>query len=649
MNRLIPLLLLLFACQAIADDFAVVSQAIPTSTGAQSTTSTDLASQTGVGSIYLLGHGTVVDTSISSQIVSGAILNIGLSDATNEELQIACINDDEATQDAEHRLVSTRLLYFDDPACDLGTITDFAAANGGVTNGQALQWDGASAAVPLMAVGLLAGSHWNVATGIIDEGTTSEDAIIGGASTVTGLGFTPEAVIFTYTGQDASQSTTEARSGFGFAAGVTTTVTTRAVALYVEDNVAAGATDAYVANNRTGVMIDNTSVVRSVELTEFTSGGFDVTMRDAAGSNGVIYYMALESSTYDFDVGSFDVPTSGNETVSTSVDPEMLIQVMTQVTSENTFTSGAAAGSLSVFMTDIDDDMIGITQSNEESADPTNVNQTVSDYNVVLLDDGTKDIEGTTALEEGQFVLTLTNNPASVTKNIYLAAGPAKTELTDNLLIRLQLDEGTGTSIADETSTWTCTASDSSWVVDGTYGDVYVSTTTNNIDCGDETLGGTDFTWSMWIYPDTLTGDQMLVTKYVTSAGGRSFRLLVDADVDLRFLVSDDGTSNEERQAPGVSIIDENWYNLIVTYASGVWALYIDDGAAETTNGDFSTELSIHDGTANLYVGSLTGSTSGFRGRMREVAIWDRVLKSGERTAVFNDNWDDGSPLRRRR
>jgi len=408
----------------MAEDFAVMSQAFKSTTGMQDYTSTDLSSQTGVAAIYLNGYGTVLDTSVSSQIVAHGQLNIGFQGSTtNGTLQVSTLEDAQANQDAAHRRVNTRVIYRVSPG-NVASVSDFASENNFVTDGSKIQVDGTASPDELIVAGLFAGSHWSTAGGTVSIGTTSQNSIILGPDTVTGLSFQPEAVLITYTGLASTTSATEARTGFGWAVD-NGGIKQRAHATFANDNTAAGETDGIIETDRIGTMIDGTGVVRSIELTAFNSDGFDITQRDAVGASGTFHWFALASTSFEFDAGTFDVPTSGSQNVSTLVDPEGLIQVLTHLTAVDSHTSGAAAGSMSICLTDLGDDHRCITWSNEEGVATTNVKQTVSDYTVVLADDGTKDIEGLTTLGTGQFTIAPTNFPASLTKNIFLAFGQA--------------------------------------------------------------------------------------------------------------------------------------------------------------------------------------------------------------------------------
>lgn len=236
-----------------------------------------------------------------------------------------------------------------------------------------------------------------------------------------------------------------------------------------------------------------------------------------------------------------------------------------------------------------------------------------------------------------------------------LFAAVANAALTDGLLVRLKLDEGAGTSAADQAGNYTCTLDAASWVNDATRGDVYLSSATNFIDCGSVSVPvGPDMTIAFWMLkegePNPLN---FVVTKYAAVTDGRSFRVAIQDDNDTWVQVSVDGAGNEIQQVTD-NVPDAAWVHVIVTFDSGVFNGYYDN-TLQADDGDF-VATDIFDSATNspFCIGHVNcgGGGQGFVGRLSEVAIWDRVLTAQERTDVFNDNWEPASNLlllRRRR
>lgn len=226
---------------------------------------------------------------------------------------------------------------------------------------------------------------------------------------------------------------------------------------------------------------------------------------------------------------------------------------------------------------------------------------------------------------------------------LLLAAQVSAQDLSSGLILHLPLDEGTGTSATDEAGNYTCTLDAESWDTgDATYGNVYVSSATNEISCGSVSVPiSTAATWAFWMKETSEpSANNYVITKYNTATNARQFRVYTNTSDQIVLQVSSDGANNEV-QLSTASSADSTWQHIIVTFSSGTYLVYYDN-SVQTVDADFTTHTSMFDSTTNsvFCIGSVNcANIQGFVGSLRHVAIWDRVLSSAERALVFADSW----------
>ena len=217
--------------------------------------------------------------------------------------------------------------------------------------------------------------------------------------------------------------------------------------------------------------------------------------------------------------------------------------------------------------------------------------------------------------------------------------------LTDGLLTRHLLDEGTGTLAADSAGTRDGSLNTASWVNDATHGNVWNPTTlTHRITCSTGSLVTTNnLTVAFRARIDTLPAfNGRIVGHRIPSAGNISWLVYADGNQHMRFQVSGDGTNLATEATIGGTFFSlGTWFHTVVTFSAGV-ANFYKDGATTpygVTNGTLDQTTIFDATTSPLYFGAYDDGDTSMLGLLSDVAIWNRVLTEAERTDVYNGTW----------
>jgi hypothetical protein len=217
--------------------------------------------------------------------------------------------------------------------------------------------------------------------------------------------------------------------------------------------------------------------------------------------------------------------------------------------------------------------------------------------------------------------------------------------------VRWDLDEGSGTTTADQTgsnnngtlggtSAWSTTAHSGgeSVLFDGTT--TYISPT-NGSSVVDS---ASSFSVSLWAYPTTTTGTHGVIAVGGTAASGSSGFFIKQDPTNLRWVFdmpqTDTSAPTEDQLATAnSSLVANTWYHLVGTYngATKVMAFYL--------NGSVVASM-VHGGTpwtagGALQVGRLrwNGSLADyFKGNIDDVRVYPRVLSATEVGYLYNDD-----------
>lgn len=155
----------------------------------------------------------------------------------------------------------------------------------------------------------------------------------------------------------------------------------------------------------------------------------------------------------------------------------------------------------------------------------------------------------------------------------------------------------------------------------------------------------TTITWELWIYPETVTGQQGLITKW--DDGVEEWAIYLEGSkvrVDVGAAAPAGLGVNYEQSS--VDIVAKTWTSLFVTYSAGTVAIWIDgvEDTGSTTTG--TIPVTITDTATVVRLGNFVdadglGATSAYTGRLAEVFIYDAVLAAGVITSLFNEQLQD--------
>jgi hypothetical protein len=148
----------------------------------------------------------------------------------------------------------------------------------------------------------------------------------------------------------------------------------------------------------------------------------------------------------------------------------------------------------------------------------------------------------------------------------------------------------------------------------------------------DLNITGTTITISMWIYPDTLTGPDILLIKEfsgnATSSSNNDYAIYINSSNKVVFKLTSTTLTS------GTSISTTEWQHITAVYNGSSMLIYIN---GELENGNTSYSLAIANASsgdviigANSVVGEL------FNGKMRDIRIYNSALSDDDIKLIYN-------------
>ena len=156
---------------------------------------------------------------------------------------------------------------------------------------------------------------------------------------------------------------------------------------------------------------------------------------------------------------------------------------------------------------------------------------------------------------------------------------------------------------------------------------------TDYLQCDNPRLntGDWDYSWSLWIYTNTLTGDAGIITcGNGSTLPANNHMLIYRQGSELKYYTSDGtGTWTTVQK----TIAASTWYHVVVTNnaATKTMSLIVNNGTPATTT--YTTHAS---GIATHTRVGMYPSPVYFYGKIDELAHWERVLTASEITALYN-------------
>lgn len=152
-----------------------------------------------------------------------------------------------------------------------------------------------------------------------------------------------------------------------------------------------------------------------------------------------------------------------------------------------------------------------------------------------------------------------------------------------------------------------------------------------------------DFTFSVWALIEDKTADRTIFSKFDSVGNNREYSLDYDTLEDkFRWTVTHDGgiTSSGIVYSSGVGHVQENnWYHIVAGHDSVENYLTIQVNTSGNVGEQAKQHYSagIHDGTAGLCIGLRDDSTTPWDGTISHFGLWNKVLGSGEVTALYDE------------
>jgi len=285
---------------------------------------------------------------------------------------------------------------------------------------------------------------------------------------------------------------------------------------------------------------------------------------------------------------------------------------------------------------------------------------------------GTKTSDGTGVGSFSSVIEGLTLNTtyfvrAYATNSVGTAYGPQvsfTTEdltLMDDLISYWKFDQSEGNSATDATGNWSLDlVNDPSWFTPGKKG--------NAIDFGTEsirylektgfyTTNKNTYSLAAWVYLEDGSADLKYIMgmnsgAYVEAAGAAEVKLYLNAENKLVAMYHTNdgalhGTEFVMSRTSGASLLLNTWYHVVGVIDNGTVQLYINgqiDNSEATENSVKSnfyiTNGRVTIGNARLYRQAYV-ATRWWRGKLDEVGIWSRPLRSTDVITLYNG----GDPL----
>jgi len=216
-----------------------------------------------------------------------------------------------------------------------------------------------------------------------------------------------------------------------------------------------------------------------------------------------------------------------------------------------------------------------------------------------------------------------------------------------SLIAHWKLDEQTGTSIADSagtnTGTWAGTGGQGITSVPAPNGTgLLFDGSGDAITVPDSaSLDVTAVTISTWVNIDVgHVGSCYLVAKMQTLGSQEAYRVLIESDGRIAFMVSDDGAPKTAEDSVGVLSYGV-WHHVAATYSLGTYIIYV-NGVAVPSDGNGASTGTINVGTGRFDIGARPAGTGVesvfFDGSIDDVRIYDTALTASEILALYNSS-----------
>lgn len=143
-------------------------------------------------------------------------------------------------------------------------------------------------------------------------------------------------------------------------------------------------------------------------------------------------------------------------------------------------------------------------------------------------------------------------------------------------------------------------------------------------------LDVSEFTLEGWIYTNSITSDNRILSKWFSGYPNRTFQFSATND-DLYLYISDGSSSNNTFVLNVLSL--NNWYHCVATYDGANLKIYLDGVLKETT----ASTMTLKDSNEPVYVGAYVGSLDPSDNTTAQPRIYNRALTAEEVARNYNN------------
>ena len=349
---------------------ATTRVAVPTSTGTQDITTTDLAGLTPKAAMILLSY-----ASSDGTATNNAGLSVGFTDGTKSYCLFINSEHGVTTTDTHSGVENVPILI---ATAGSASVIGQASFSSWLTNGIRLNWTTAPSTAYLMHVTLFAGS---------DLSADVDTAVMAGQDVevdVTAPGFEPDLVLALTSLSIAGDSGSGSHTRYSFGA-----AHWDGVSVVTQRSLSQNSRNGLTTSEVSGAMSETYmlrpigvggSFAHAVDITSFDANGFSLYARNSSGSGDDVYFLALSFGGFsDVKVGTHTTPTSTGEASETGIGfvPQAVIIGTTLLESVDSVDTAGLGGQIGIAV--IDEDEQYALAFNDEDAQTTTDTQSLSD------------------------------------------------------------------------------------------------------------------------------------------------------------------------------------------------------------------------------------------------------------------------------
>ena len=149
--------------------------------------------------------------------------------------------------------------------------------------------------------------------------------------------------------------------------------------------------------------------------------------------------------------------------------------------------------------------------------------------------------------------------------------------------------------------------------------------------------GTADFTISMWLRADVLSGSQEIIRSY--SAGGAGGTPTNGLELHCSGTTLRIAANDADSTVDIGTLSTSTWYNLVMicTDSNDTWSYYLNNVTSTPTATSDANTITNPSSTADSYhFGSRNGGTEGLNGQLQDIIVFHRALTNDERIAIYN-------------